>query len=146
MPASRRRSGEQENLLDDVPISIRRRIHTDSAATESRAPVVPAGTNSQPTESRASPLVESMERAGTTGTRLDMMSEGWNSSNCIFSLLTFSTSDLLHLLSSPSLIFSLLTISMAERLPGCAFPSVHIGGSLASKLPSIIGMQMVRNK
>ena len=30
MPASRRRSGEQENLLDDVPISIRRRICSPS--------------------------------------------------------------------------------------------------------------------
>ena len=77
MPGSRRRSREQENLLDDVPIPIRRRIHSDSAATESRAPVVLEGTPSQPTESRASPLVESVDRAGTTGARLDMMSDGW---------------------------------------------------------------------
>ena len=39
--------------------------------------------------------------------------------------------------SSPCLIFSLLTFSTSEFLPGCAFPSVHIVGSLASKLPSI---------
>ena len=37
--------------------------------------------SSQPTESRASPLAESMERAGTTGAGLDLMSEGWNRSN-----------------------------------------------------------------
>ena len=40
--------------------------------------------------------------------------------------------------SSPSLIFSLLTFSTSEFLPGCDFPSIHIVGSLASKLPSII--------
>ena len=48
------------------------------------------------------------------------------------------SSDFLHLRSSPSLIFSLLTFSIAELLPGCAFPSIHIVGSLASKLPSTI--------
>ena len=67
MPGSRRRSREQEDLLDDVPISIRRRTHSVSAATELRAPVVPAGTNSQLSDSQASPLVESVDRAGTTG-------------------------------------------------------------------------------
>ena len=77
IPGSRRRSREQENILDDVPISFRRRI-SGSAATESRAPVPPEGTSSQPTESQASPLAESMERAGTTGAGLDLMSEGWN--------------------------------------------------------------------
>ena len=80
IPGSRRRSREQENILDDVPISIRRRI-SGSAATESRAPVPLEGTSSQRTESRASPLAESMERAGTTGAGLDLMSEGWNRSN-----------------------------------------------------------------
>ena len=80
IPGSRRRSREQENILDDVPISIRRRI-SGSAATESRAPAPLEGTSSQPTESRASPLAESMERAGTTGAGLDLMSEGWNRSN-----------------------------------------------------------------
>ena len=80
IPGSRRRSREQENILDDVPISIRRRI-SGSAATESSAPVPPEGLSSQPTESRASPLAESMERAGTMGAGLDLMSEGWNRSN-----------------------------------------------------------------
>ena len=46
------------------------------------------------------------------------------------------SSDFLHLSSSPSLIFSLLTFSTSEFRPGC-FPSVHIVGSLASKLLSI---------
>ena len=46
----------------------------------------------------------------------------------------------LHLLSSdsfPSLIFSLLLFS-SLTLPTSAFPSVHIVGSLTSRLPSII--------
>ena len=80
IPGSRRVPREQENILDDVPISIRRKI-SGSAATESRAPVPLEGTSSQPTESRASPLAESMERAGTTGAGLDLMSEGWTRSN-----------------------------------------------------------------
>ena len=33
---------------------------------------------------------------------------------------------------------------MPELLPGCAFPSVHIVGSLASKLPSIIPESLVK--
>ena len=48
----------------------------------------------------------------------------------------------LHLLSSHSfsfLIFSLLLFS-SLTLPTSAFPSVHIVGSLASKLPSVIHM------
>ena len=45
--------------------------------------------------------------------------------------------------SSPSLIFSLLTFYTSEFLPGSAsswlcFSSVHIVGTLVSKLPSII--------
>ena len=36
---------------------------------------------------------------------------------------------------SRTCIFSLLTFSLSELLPGCAFPSVHIVGNLASKLP-----------
>ena len=39
---------------------------------------------------------------------------------------------------SPYLIFPLLIFALFELLRGCAFPSVHIVGSLASKLPSII--------
>ena len=56
----------------------------------------------------------------------------------LFAHLHLLSSDFLPLWSSPSLIFSLLTFSMSELLPGCAFPSVHTVGSLASKLPSII--------
>ena len=39
---------------------------------------------------------------------------------------------------SRAYIFFLLTFYTSEFLPGCAFPSVHIVGSLASKLPSTI--------
>ena len=56
----------------------------------------------------------------------------------LFAQLHLLSSDFLHLWSSPSLIFSLLTFSMAELLPGCAFPSVHIVGNLASKRPSTL--------
>ena len=42
------------------------------------------------------------------------------------------------------LIFSLLTFSMSELLPGCAFPSVYIVGSLTSKLPSKIEVKIDR--
>ena len=54
-----------------------------------------------------------------------------------FAHLHLLSSDFLHLCSSPSLIFSFLTFSMAELLPGCASPSVHIIGSLTSKLSSM---------
>ena len=40
---------------------------------------------------------------------------------------------------SPYLIFSVLTFTLSEFLPGCAFLSVHIVGSVASKLPSTRG-------
>ena len=52
----------------------------------------------------------------------------------------------LHLLSSDSfssLIFSLLLFS-SLTLPTSAFPSVHIVGSLTSKLPSIHGITPLR--
>ena len=52
----------------------------------------------------------------------------------------FTTFTHLHLLSSHffySLIFSLLFFS-SMTLPASAFPSVHIVGSLTSKLPSVI--------
>ena len=80
IPGSRRRSREHEALLDDVPHSVRRRI-SDSVLTESRAPAIMERASSQPSESRASPLAESMERAGTTGAGLEIMAEGWNRSN-----------------------------------------------------------------
>ena len=53
---------------------------------------------------------------------------------CIFSLLTFSLSELLHLLSSS--FWHLLTFSMPELPPSYVFPCVHIVGSLISKLLS----------
>ena len=64
IPGSRRRSRVEDELLDDVPITIRRRI--GSEATESRA-------NDSATGSNQSPLVEAMQRAGTTGAGLDLM-------------------------------------------------------------------------
>ena len=54
------------------------------------------------------------------------------SRTCIFFLLTFFS----------SLIFSLLLFS-SLTLPTYAFPSVHIVGSLTSKLPSIICMILI---
>ena len=56
----------------------------------------------------------------------------------LFAHLQLLSSDFLRFSSSPCLIFSLLTFSMSEFLPGCAFPSVHIVGTLVSKLPSNI--------
>ena len=41
MPGSRRRSREQEHLLDDVPISIRRRSHSDSEKKNCQKPESP---------------------------------------------------------------------------------------------------------
>ena len=58
----------------------------------------------------------------------------WSSSDLLSSLLFSSRLVLSPLLSSPlfsSLLFSSLT------LPTSAFPSVHIGGNLTSKLPSL---------
>ena len=46
--------------------------------------------------------------------------------------------------SFPSLIFSLLTFSMSALLPGCAFPSVHVVGTLTSKLPSTIKRTVIK--
>ena len=48
---------------------------------------------------------------------------------------TFSRTCIFFLLTSPSLIFSLLDFSVLT-LPTSAFPSLHIVGSLTSKLPS----------
>ena len=51
------------------------------------------------------------------------------SHTCIFSRLTFSLSDLVH-----HLLSSLFWLSPGlSFFPGCAFPSVHIVGSLISK-------------
>ena len=50
----------------------------------------------------------------------------------LFAHLHLLSSDLLPLWSSPSLIFSSLTLRTS------AFPSLHLVGSLSSKLPSII--------
>ena len=55
------------------------------------------------------------------------------SRTCIFSLLTFSISDLLHLLSSPSWLSPRPSFFLAVP---CS--SLHIVGSLASKLPSTV--------
>ena len=60
------------------------------------------------------------------------------SRTCIFSLLTFSISDLLHLLSSPFWLSPRPSFFLAVP-----FPSLHIVGSLASKLPS--SCQQVEN-
>ena len=56
---------------------------------------------------------------------------------CFATFLPFACLHLLSSLSFSSLIFSLLLFS-SLTLPTSAFPSVHIVGSLTSKLPSII--------
>ena len=71
IPPSRRRSSEH---LDDVPISIRRRLSESQTQlpTESRA-----------TESRASssPLVQSWQRSGTSGPGVDIANRGFEDAN-----------------------------------------------------------------
>ena len=69
-----------KNFVDGLPILIRRRTQPDCAATESWTPTAPVGKSSQLTESRAGPLADAMERAGTTGGGLDMMAERWSKS------------------------------------------------------------------
>ena len=71
IPPSRRRSSEH---LDDVPVSIRRRLSESQTQlpTESRA-----------TESRASssPLVQSWQRSGTSGPGVDIANRGFEDAN-----------------------------------------------------------------
>ena len=81
MIPSRRRS--RNDLLDDVPIAIRRRLSSGSVRSESRASAGDEEETSRPAESRAepSPLAEAMNRAGTTGSGVDLVQEGWNRSH-----------------------------------------------------------------
>ena len=81
MIPSRRRS--RNDFLDDVPIAIRRRLSSGSVRSESRASAEHEEETSRPAESRAepSPLAEAMNRAGTTGSGVDLVQEGWNRSH-----------------------------------------------------------------
>ena len=56
----------------------------------------------------------------------------------LFPHLHLLSSDCLHLWSSPFWLSPHPSFFLALLLPGCAFPSVHIVGSLASRLPSSI--------
>ena len=81
MIPSRRRS--RNDFLDDVPIAIRRRLSSGSVRSESRASAEHEEETSRPAESRAepSPSAEAMNRAGTTGSGVDLAQEGWNRSH-----------------------------------------------------------------